>query len=276
MLLFKDALQAKASTPDKINNSIATLQILLEVACREDIIDKNPAKGVRVPNKKLAKNSRLPFDLDSLQLIFNSTIYTQGDRPSGGKGEASYWLPLLALFTGARVEELCQLTTKDVRLENYKDEVGNQKEAWIIHITDEGQNQKLKNQGSIRKVPLHLTLIELGLIDYVLKQSEGLIFPLLVASKYNEISSNWSKWFGRYLRLNLKITDKRMVFHSFRHTFKDYARNSDISTEVHHAITGHSMGNAGDNYGGEFPMLALVKAMDKYSIPNLKIGSVQE
>ena len=35
----------------------------------------------------------------------------------GGAGEAAYWLPLLALFTGARLEELAQLRVSDLASE---------------------------------------------------------------------------------------------------------------------------------------------------------------
>jgi hypothetical protein len=49
---------------------------------------------------------RAPFDLGELQAIFSTPVFTQGERPAGGKGEAAFWLPLLALFTGARRGEL--------------------------------------------------------------------------------------------------------------------------------------------------------------------------
>ena len=47
-----------------------------------------------------------PFELADLRVIFSTPVFTQGERPKGGKGEAAYWLPLLALFTGARLGEL--------------------------------------------------------------------------------------------------------------------------------------------------------------------------
>ena len=43
------------------------------------------------------------------------TIFTHGDRPKAGRGEASFWLPLMALFTGARLNELAPLTAADVK-----------------------------------------------------------------------------------------------------------------------------------------------------------------
>ena len=35
-------------------------------------------------------------------MIFNTPVFTKGERPEGGQGNAAFWLPLLALFTGAR------------------------------------------------------------------------------------------------------------------------------------------------------------------------------
>ena len=41
-------------------------------------------------------------------------MFTVGERPQGGKGEASFWLPLLALFTGARLGEIASLRASEV------------------------------------------------------------------------------------------------------------------------------------------------------------------
>jgi integrase len=58
--------------------------------------------------------NRAPFDLGELHAIFGTPVFTQGERPDGGKGEAAFWLPLLALFTGARLGELTGLRASDV------------------------------------------------------------------------------------------------------------------------------------------------------------------
>lgn len=274
---YKDTRLAKGDSPLSINRSIEILRIFLNFAISMDVISINPADKVKILVKNNPKDARLPFDINSLNIIFNSQIYSSKLRPAGGKGEAAYWIPLIALFTGARQGEICQLMKRDIKNEKYFDNDKTEKFAWMFDITDMGERQKLKNQGSRRKIPVHSTLIKLGFIEYVQRQADGMIFPLLLESKeFKEIGSNWSKWFGRFLRVNLKITDKKLVFHSFRHTFKEYCRNAGIATEVHHALTGHSMGNVGDNYGGiYYPIPPLVEAMNKYVIPNLKIGSVE-
>jgi integrase len=270
---FKDGLLSASSSPANVNQYLTELTTLLNFAKNQAIIDANPATGVRVKVHESAKTKRQPFDLPALSRVFNSPIYSAGERPLGGKGEAAYWLPLLGLYTGARLEELCQLDSLDLREESYRDEADNELAVWVLHLTDEGDEQKLKNAGSRRRIPVHKELIALGFIDYVQKQGSGRIFPKLTASRDGKLSASWSKWFGRYLRGVIQVTDERMVFHSFRHCFKDYARMAGIPSDVHNALTGHSSGDVADNYGSDkYPLRPLVDALSRYKVPGLKVA----
>lgn len=270
---FKDGLLAAGSTPANVNQYLTELNTLLNFASSQALINSSPATGLKVKTHESAKTKRLPFDLPALKLIFNSPVYASSQRPLGGKGEASYWLPILALFTGARLNELCQSLTDDVYIANYYDDDDNIIDVWVLEVTNEGEDQKLKNDGSRRRIPIHSELINLGFIRYVQSLKKGLVFPELTsAGAYDSVSSNWSKWFGRYLRSTILISDKRMVFHSFRHCFKDYARAASIPADVHNALTGHSSGNAADNYGSEkYPLRPLAEAMAKYKVTGLVI-----
>jgi hypothetical protein len=58
--------------------------------------------------------SREPWQLEELTVLFGCPVFTQRARPKGGRGEAAFWLPLLGLFTGARLGELAPLTADDV------------------------------------------------------------------------------------------------------------------------------------------------------------------
>ena len=272
---FKDALLAGGSTAVNVNQYLRQLHSLLSFAINQAIMDTNPASGVKVMVKQSAKEMRLPFDLPALTAIFNSPIYAAGVRPVGGKLEAAYWLPLMALYTGARVEELCQLNTSDIYQESYLDAYDKKIDVWVFHLTDEGDEHRLKNTGSKRRVPVHKTLIDLGFIKYLQAIKIGRIFPALTpAAGYGTLSANWSKWFGQYLRKSILIENKKMVFHSFRHNFKDYARTAGIATEVHNALTGHSSGDVADNYGSDmYPLRPLVEAMQLYKVTGLVLPS---
>jgi integrase len=82
------------------------------------------------------------------------------------------------------------------------------------------------------------------------------------------LTAKWGEWFGSYKR-SLGV-DPRMVFHSFRHTFKDKARGR-VSEGVQRQIMGHSSADVADNYGSGFDLWQLVEEMRRYKVPGLKL-----
>ena len=95
-----------------------------------------------------------------------------------------------------------------------------------INISDEAEHAKLKNASSRRRVPVHPILVACGFIDYVQRvKPSKLLFPHLKLNPRGKLGGYFSNFFSGYLRSKIKITDKRKVFHSFRHTFKDVCRN---------------------------------------------------
>ncbi|MCB1337807.1 MAG: hypothetical protein KDK10_10290 [Maritimibacter sp.] len=77
-------------------------------------------KGLQVKEAVAARDQRDPFSPDQLAKLFSSPLYTgcRSERFCAEPGEQSmrgtarFWLPLLGLFTGARLNELCQLTPR--------------------------------------------------------------------------------------------------------------------------------------------------------------------
>ncbi|MBI0275454.1 site-specific integrase [Hafnia alvei] len=264
---FRDNLKSKKLSVTTINKSLTILVTLLNIGIEYGYIADNSATNLALPQETIAKERRYPFDEDSLLKVFNAPV-NRGGLTKGGGGIAGYWLPILALYTGARLEELAQLTPDNVKRCAYMDD-GIENYAWMIHITDEGAEQTLKNRGSKRWIPVHQDLIALNFIDFTnSKKSCKRIFNELHPDVYGKISGNWSKWFGRYLRTECKVLDTKIVFHSFRHTFKDYCRNSNIDESIHDAITGHSSNSTARNYGSlNYPMQPLIKAMAAYKVP---------
>jgi integrase len=264
---FRDALRDDGQSAANINNYLARLSALFSVARDRDIIAQSPATGLALKETGKAVH---PFDVPALVKIFTSPVYTEGVRPKAGAGAAAYWLPLLALFTGARIEELAQLHPDDVREETYDDGSGTRVPAWVIRITDAGEGQELKNASSRRMIPVHPDLIRLGFIEYVATcRNRNRIFHELRKDTTGRESGSWSKWFSRWLRGTCKVEDTRMVFHSFRHTFKDLCRDAEIDEPVHDALTGHSGANTvARAYGsGQYPLRPLVLAMQKLRPP---------
>jgi len=259
VVALKDALLSQGLSVATIKKQLNLLKAVYEVAVSNDLAAANPFQGVKLVKPKVEQKARVPFDSDDLKRIFSSPVFTQGQRPAGGRGEAAVWIPRIALWTGMRLEEIGQLTVDDIR---EADGIP------FIHVTDAGgQGKKLKTASSRRRVPLHPALIASGFLDYVAKmraEHQTRLFPLVSATPGLQVTALWSKWFGRYLRKTIGIKDRRKCFHSFRHGFKDACRLCGIPKEIHDSLTGHVSSDVGDGYGGDqYPLIPLNKAISQ-------------
>lgn len=247
-----------------INKDMGSLSAVLAWTGKQGYFDanpmwSNPVSGMKLEGGPEAEEERICYDPADLNTIFTSPVYSEGQRPRAAGGEAAKWLPLLGLFTGARLEELGQALVSDIREEDG---------VVFLAITTEGGGKTLKTKTSRRVVPLHPWLIRLGFLAYVgERQKAGAphLFPGLRPDQFGKRTGNWSKWWGRYVR-DIGITDSRKVFHSFRHGFKAACRAAEIEEEVHDAITGHAGGGVGRRYGkNSIPLKVLDKAMRRVS-----------
>lgn len=232
-------------SPNTVRKQMMALSAVFAFAIEIGLRDSNPVSGT---TKRLTQSiERLSgefkqYSQEHLVKIFTSPIYTEGYRPpNGAYGEAVYWLPLLAYYTGARVEELAQLYVSDVKQE---------KGIHYLHITADKADKSVKNKGSVRKIPLHKHLIELGFIQYVSKQqANGRVFHKLTEANDGRYGNAVSAWLANYWRNKLDIRQDIKPMHGFRHTWKTLARDVGIPKEVSDAITGHSSGDVSDIYG---------------------------
>jgi integrase len=123
----------------------------------------NSGRGFSFNTKGSARKKRDMWSGEELARLFASLIWTGchaffrsqvGDKIIR---DARFWLPLLGLFHGNRLEEFAQL-----RREN----VGVSDGVPYLRTTDEDGRQ-LKNEQSRRDVPVHPELIRIGFLDYV-------------------------------------------------------------------------------------------------------------
>lgn len=161
-----------------INTIIESISSMYEWAIREGLLTVNPAKGLTIKDTQLDIEKRIPLSNDDIHKIFFSSDY----KPSTFSKPAYYWCPLIGLYSGIRLEEICQLHCEDI----YCDEDG----IWIFDIhsdSTDGLNDKiLKNKNAKRKIPIHDRLKDLGLLKYVEKQKEmeyKRLFPELNKTK---------------------------------------------------------------------------------------------
>ena len=209
----------------------------------EDLPWADPFSKMRL---KEAGSDRDAFTIDELNKLLASSVFTEMDRPAPGRGEAAFWLPLLALYSGARRADLASLQVKNV---DHVDGV-----PCFTFEEDKIIGKRLKTPTAIRTVPIHPQLIELGWLRYVddVRRRDGVDAWLFapISPQASGVLKAWTKWFGRYLR-SVGITDRRKVFHSFRHSFKDALRAADVSEDLNDALLGQKNSSVGRTYGAK-------------------------
>jgi integrase len=166
----------KTISVSAIRRHTEVISSLLNWAIQQGYITVNTLAGKTPKEHRRPDEERLAFTQDDLKRLFS--------KEKRGLHSYCYWLPYIALYSGMRIEESCQLRTVDI-----KESEG----VWYFDI-----HGNLKNRYSERKVPIHSRLIELGFLDYVRRLPEGLIFPDLRKGNKQKYSEQPSKWFGRY------------------------------------------------------------------------------
>jgi integrase len=238
---------------------------------RDEYTEINPAYGFKFPKPKVRANEhRKEWKGDKLAKLFGSPVWagcaSEARRATPGNliiKDAKYWLPLLALYHGNRLEEFAQLRLADVAKEDG---------IWFLRIHDEDANQ-LKNPQSVRRVPLHPELKAAFLLHVhsLAVTPESLIFSeLRPGGPDNKLGFYFSKWFGNY-RKSIGLYEPLLDYHSLRHSFTTRLFSAGVDGAVVDALTGHqSQGISSGVYMKELPLKALLLAISKVSYPELE------
>jgi integrase len=231
----------------------------------------NPAYGFEFPSKGRAKDKRKMWEGEKLRALFASPVWTgcasKSQRWKPGSKiikDAKYWLPILALYHGNRLEEFAQLRRSDVREEDG---------IWYFDINDEGDRQ-VKNAQSVRPVPIHPKVQAIGFLDYVRDIAPGpddCIFPdLKPGGADGKLGHGFTKWWSEY-RKKIGLYEKGLDYHSFRHgvTTKLYA--ADVSQAIIDELTGHEgLGTSQVVYKKAMPLALLYEAISKVEWPEVQ------
>ncbi len=130
--------------------------------------------------------SYAPFTQSDLAALFSSKDYEDNKHAKLWR----YWVPLIALYTGARQAEIAQLAVKDI---------GDEDGVAFFSITNFGEGQRVKTKAAIRKVPISSCLLGLGILDYVefvRRRGDKSLFPDLRRANGRADSSAISRWFN--------------------------------------------------------------------------------
>ena len=225
--LLRDANATKK--PDRVlsdksvNKHLQFLSGLLRWGVREELIEGNPAEGLGIRKRGRDWDQRFAYDNDQLGRLLND-LWIHENRLE------RRWVPLIAVYSGMRLEEICQLRRCDII---------EQDGIWCFSISDEAG--PLKTAAAQRLVPLHPELVRLGLLEMLGSlsgSSEQRLWSNLKPNRLGRYSNSVCKWFGRYKR-ERGFHDSRHCFHSFRHTFINHLKQDGIAEPVIRQIVGH-------------------------------------
>jgi integrase len=263
-----------------VNRYLASMGRFTKWLVAKGYLEYVPTTGLFLKiDKRTAKVH--PYDIEQLKAIFASPLFTgcQADGKEHKPGnhvvrDHRFWLPLMSLYSGARLGELCQLLADDVRQMHGQ---------WVFRITEQGDDdERLKTKGSERIVPVHSELIALGLIDHLNRARARTakpkwLFPEIEPDARGDRAGNHSRFYGRYIkRIGIK-NDRTLNFHSFRHGFADALRSAGFLDGEFAFLLGHTQNNVTGRYGKltEGDLNRRMKLIEKVAYPGLDLRYIR-
>lgn len=210
--------------------------------------------------KKKDQDQRDAFTKEDLAAIFGVEWFRDGvgtatpQRTFHAYRPHYYWLPILALYCGGRLNELAQLHLSDIiEIEG----------IWCIDFNldavdkldvDEADvvvagDKSLKSINAHRTIPIHRHLLELGFVDYVQalrRAGRTRVFEELHFDARKGYGKAAGSWFNeRFLGKRLGIErNGRKTFHSLRHNFATALGAAQVPLPIKSDLMGHSRSDA--------------------------------
>lgn len=183
---FRRALLALGGSTKTAGDRLGWIKALLAHAQRAlGLIPRQPWAGVVIGPHGTAPNR--PWSDGELRTLLSLPLFVRHQWPPAphAGGEAAFWLPLLALYTGARLGELCRLAVADV------------------DTAPAGSFLRLGRPGARpRRVPVHAELVRLGLLEHVAalrRAGTAALWPRLPLRR-GRPGAHFSDWFNAWHR----------------------------------------------------------------------------
>ncbi len=262
-----ERLKLPTQGPTTINTKFGIItQCFKWLAARYDESIKSPVAGFTLRVGEAARDQRDSFAPDELKVVFRQPVFIGCENEKRwrkpGKmrlcDSEKFWLPLIGLHTGMRLNEICSLECSDI---HKRDEI------WFIDIT-----KGLKNSTAKREMAIHSQLIALGLLAFRDRQERRKHTRLFPNLKQNSLTGRFSKdaskWFAKLL-VSAGVKRPKLSFHSFRHSFEDFARDAEIEQTVIDALLGHVSPGMSARYGSGISLERKNKELQKIKFDGL-------
>lgn len=249
-------------SPRTIQRHLSAMSALWDDAVEQGEAPSNIFKGFKLPSSKRPQEQRAMWSSDKLAQLFASPIWggchSADRRTKPGKEiirDHRFWLPLIAVFSGMRQEEICQLHVEDLRQESG---------TWVFDINDRPPRQ-LKNRNAVRLVPVHKALLSMGLLAYAKERQAAKdvrLFPQLSSGGADDrLGHNFSKNFT-YYRRQIGLYQLGLDFHSFRHSATTFMAHAGVPVPIIDQLTGHATPGETARYTKGFRIEQLKAAVD--------------
>lgn len=226
-----------------LNKHMSSLKFVLKAWCDKHSDQRGtPFDSEFIPKKEVAADTRVfrvALSDEDLQQLFRSPRFTgHGDDPLRATAgsyltkDAQYWVPLIAIHHGMRLEETLQLRPSDIETVD----------GVTVITVGRTPDIRVKTEFSRRRIPLHPVMVRLGFMDYV-KTARGrgskVLFPEVApGGPDRRLGYYYTKAFTEYRRA-IGFYRPGADFHALRHTLATRLFNTDADTSIVAAILGH-------------------------------------
>lgn len=201
---------------------------------------RSKLRAAALADEEYDSDGYLSFTDDELSSLFGEAFHARPQRLPQ-RAAATYWLPLIGLFTAMRVAEMSALEVSDfsvfdgvhcVRVKEHQ------------ALSPEVEGSRLKTVASRRTLPLHPKLIDLGLLDYVEQRRAAGLKHL-----WDGLSWEAKSGYGRYPSSDFRklakevgvYVERRKVLHSLRSTLSQALESAGMATEHIDRLLGHEV-----------------------------------
>ena len=251
---LNELLKMDVQEEDRLSGDTQTKLISRMTSLWNFLIDEYPEyvtqnvfkkKSVTISTKK-AKDKRESFTDEDIKTIFHHKNFLPSIFETNANQVIKYpyyWIPILAILMGARLEEICQMRVTDIKKVSG---------IWIYRIREEGdygsEVTKVKNPYSERDIPLHSELVDtLGFVNYVkhIKKlgKERTFWEL--PKRGDVYHKNVRKVFNQKYIVKIGLKKKGKSFHSFRHSVETQLANANVNGRYIDFLQGHSQKGIG-------------------------------
>jgi integrase len=250
------------STKTVNNFYLAPIRGAFGWAQAEGWLAANPFTRLSVAEREVGQTLRDQFTVAQLAQLFEGSPWQPRDEGRSGR----FWLPLLALFTGARLGEIAGLRVADI--------VTSADGVPMLDIKHH-EGRELKTASSIRRVPVHSELVRIGFLRFVQQRKDegaSTLFADVRTNAHGKVGAKIGEWFGALLR-EREITGIKLGMHSFRHTFE--SRMSEIGlggTDAVLYLTGRKPRGSRGAYLHAPSADVLQQAIERLTYPGLDLS----